>query len=218
MTTSWKCAECGFVNFTSETNCKRCGAAAATAGVEAPPPPTGIVLEDGYVLPPPPAIGGIWRDKSTLVMTKDASLPDRCVKCNAPANGLRLKRRLAWHYPVLYLVIFFAVLIYVILAAILSKRATVYLGLCNQHLQRRRKQKAIGWLLLTIGVVVPILAIAYDYPVLALLGFATLIFAAVWLIFVSRVVAVRKIDDHLVWLNGINSDYLAQLPAWQNQV
>jgi len=175
-------------------------------------------LEDGYVLPLPPAIGGIWRDKSTLVMTKDASLPDRCVKCNAPANGVRLKRKLAWHSPVLYLVIFFALLIYVILAAILSKRATVYIGLCNQHFQRRRKQKVIGWLLLAIGVVVPILAIAYDYPILGLLGFAVFLFAVVWLVVVSRVVVVKKIDDQLVWLNGINSNYLAQFPAWQNQI
>jgi len=216
--TSWKCAACGLVNLGSENNCKRCGAAAATTGVEAPPPPTGIVLEDGYVLPLPPAIGGIWRDKSTLVMTKDASLPDRCVKCNAPANGVRLKRMLAWHSPVLYLVIFFAVLIYVILAAILSKRATVYIGLCNQHFQRRRKQKVIGWLLLAIGVVVPILAIAYDYPILGLLGFAVFLFAVIWLVVVSRVVVVKKIDDQLVWLNGINSNYLAQFPAWQNQI
>ena len=216
--TSWKCAACGLVNLASENNCKRCGAAAATTGVEAPPPPTGIVLEDGYVLPPPPTIGGIWRDKSTLVMTKDASLPDRCVKCNAPANGVRLKRMLAWHSPVLYLVIFFAVLIYVILAAILSKRATVYIGLCNQHFQRRRKQKVIGWLLLTLGIVVPILAIAYDYPMLGLFGFAVFLFAVIWLVVVSRVVVVKKIDDQLVWLNGINSDYLAQFPAWQNQI
>ncbi len=216
--TSWKCAACGLVNLGSENNCKRCGAAAATTGVEAAPPPTGIVLEDGYVLPLPPAIGGIWRDKSTLVMTKDASLPDRCVKCNAPANGVRLKRKLAWHSPVLYLVIFFALLIYVILAAILSKRATVYIGLCNQHFQRRRKQKVIGWLLLAIGVVVPILAIAYDYPILGLLGFAVFLFAVVWLVVVSRVVVVKKIDDQLVWLNGINSNYLAQFPAWQNQI
>ena len=217
MTTSWKCAECGLVNFASENNCKRCGGA-VTAGVEAPPPPTGIVLEDGYILPPPPAIGGIWRDKSTLVMTKDASLPDRCVKCNAPANGVRLKRRLAWHSPVLYLLILLAVLIYVILAGMLSKRATVYLGLCNEHFQRRRKQKAIGWLLLAIGVVGPILAIAYDYPILGLLGFAVFLFAVIWLVVVSRVVVAKKIDDQLVWLNGINSNYLAQFPAWQNQI
>jgi hypothetical protein len=218
MMTSWKCAQCGLVNFASETNCKRCGAAAETAGVEASPLPTGIVLEDGYVLPPPPSIGGIWRDKATLVMTKDASLPDRCVKCNAPANGLRLKRRLAWHYPVLYLVALFAVLIYVILAAMLSKRATVFLGLCHTHFQRRRKQAAVGWLLLVAGLITAIAAIANDYPRLALLGFSALLFATFFLVFVSRIVAVKKIDDRLVWLNGINSDYLAQLPPWQENV
>jgi hypothetical protein len=218
MTTSWKCADCGLVNFASETNCKRCGAAAVTAGIEAPPPPTGIVLEDGYVLPPPPTIGGIWRDKSTLVMTKDASLPDRCVKCNAPARGLRLKRRLSWHYPVLYLLILVAVLIYVILAALLSKRATVYLGMCAEHFQRRRKKIFVGWLLLAMGVGSIIAGVGYDYPILALIGLASLLFAAFWLVFVSRVVAVKKIDDQLVWLNGINSDYLAQLPTWQDQV
>jgi hypothetical protein len=175
-------------------------------------------LEDGYVLPPPPAIGGIWRDKSTLIMTRDASLPDRCVKCNAPANGLRLKRRLAWHSPVLYLLILFATLIHVILAAMLSKRATVYLGLCGEHFQRQRQQKAVGLLLLAAGIITAIAAIAYDYPWFALLGFSTFLFAAFWLTFVSRVVAVKKIDDQLVWLNGINSDYLAQLRAWQGQV
>src|SRR5438105_3427660 len=173
MTTSWKCAECGLVNFASESNCKRCGVASVIAGVETPSPPRGIVLEDGYVLPPPPAIGGIWRDKSTLIMTKDASLPDRCVKCNAPANGLRLKRRLAWHSPVLYLLILFATLIYVMLAAMLSKRATVYLGLCCEHFQRRRQQKAVGLLLLAAGIITAIGAIAYDYPWFALLGLST---------------------------------------------
>src|SRR5262245_40589761 len=143
MTKSWKCPECGLVNFASDANCKRCGAIAVN--VPAQSPPVGIVLEDGYVLPPPPTANGIWRDKSTLVMTKDASLPDRCIKCNAPANGLRLTRKLAWHTPVLYLTILIAVLVYAILAAVLSKRAIVYLGMCRQHFERRRKQIVIGW-------------------------------------------------------------------------
>jgi hypothetical protein len=215
--TSWKCAECGLVNFASEPNCKRCGAAAAGAGVYSPPLPAGIVLEDGYVLPPPPAVGGVWCDKSTLVMTKEASLPDRCVKCNAPANGLRLKRRLSWHHPVLYLIIFFALLIYIILAAVLSKRATVYLGLCAEHFQRRRKQIAVGWLLLVTGIIGIIAAFGYDYPKFALLGFAVFLFAVVWLIVAARVITVKRIDDRLVWLRGVNSNYLSLLPPWQGQ-
>ena len=217
MPTSWKCAECGLVNFASEANCKRCGAAAAGADVYGPTPPAGIVLEDGYVLPPPPAVGGVWCDKSALVMTKDASLPDRCVKCNAPANGLQLKRRLSWHHPMLYLLIFVALLIYLILAVVLRKRATVYLGLCAEHFQRRRKLLAVGWILLAIGLISPVVAFANDYPALGLLGLLVLIISIIWQISVARVVTVKKIDDRLVWLGGINRNYLAQLPPWQNQ-
>lgn len=186
------------------------------SAVSAPSPPAGIVLEDGYVLPPPPS-GGVWRDKSTLVMTKEAALPDRCVKCNAPAKGLRLKRKFSWHHPILYLLVFGAALLYVIIAAVLSKRATVYLGLCNKHFQRRRKQLIVGWLVLLVGVITPILAIAYDYTILALFGVVSLISGVVWLVVVSRVVSVKRIDDRLVWLNGFNPNYLSQLPPWQAQ-
>jgi len=216
MTTSWRCAECGLVNFASSANCKRCGAAQSTAGVPAQPTPAGIVLEDGYVLPPPPS-GGVWRDNSTLVMVKEAPLPDRCVKCNAPANGVRLRRRLAWHSPVLYLLIFVALLIYAILAAVLSKRATIYIGLCAEHFQRRRKKIAVGWILLAGGLISIIVGFAYEYPIIGLLGFAVFLFALIWLIVISRVVTPKKIDDRLVWLNGINSAYLSQFPPWQGQ-
>jgi hypothetical protein len=206
--------ECGLVNFATSANCKRCGAAQSSAGVPAQPPPAGIVLEDGYVLPPPPT-GGVWRDKSTLVMVKEAPLPDRCVKCNAPANGVRLLRRLSWHHPLLYLAIFAAMLIYVILAAALSKRATIYVGMCSEHFQRRRKKILVSWILLLGGLVAAIAAFANDYAMVGLLGLAVFLFGLVLLIVVSRVVTPKKIDDRLVWLNGVNSAYLSQLPDWQ---
>ena len=103
MPASWKCSQCGLVNFASSESCKRCGVLGPIGQVQQPQAPAGIVLEDGYVMPPPPSFGGVWRDQSTLVMTKDATLPDYCVKCDAPANGFRLKRNLSWHEPALYL-------------------------------------------------------------------------------------------------------------------
>ena len=217
MEASWKCAECALVNFVSDSHCKRCGASAVNAAVPTQPTAVGIVLEDGYVLPPPPSTAGIWRDKSTLVMTKDAPLPDSCVKCNAPANGLRLKRKLAWHTPILYLAIFFAVLLYAILAAVLSKRATVYLGLCAEHLQRRRRRMAAGWLLVAVALMLFVGGIGYEYTDMILIGMALLLGAGLWLVIVARTVTVKKIDDRFVWLKGINSDYLAQFPVWHHQ-
>src|ERR1035438_9056155 len=46
---------------------------------------------------------GLWRKEKKLVTRSETPFPDRCVKCNAPANGFRLKRVLYWHHPAYYL-------------------------------------------------------------------------------------------------------------------
>ena len=220
MLQSWKCAECGLVNFASDLYCKRCKAAAPENLMQAPrpAPPAGIVLEDGYVLPPPPSMAGIWRDNKTLVMTKDALLPDQCVKCNAPAHGFKLKRKLSWHHPALYLILLLmAWLIYVIVAIAISKRATVYLGLCQEHYQKRRNMIIVGWVMFALGLIIPIVAFSNEYVGIGLVGMLLFLVSVFWLVFSMRVLNVKKIDDRLVWLNGADTNYLSQFPVWQNQ-
>ena len=209
MEASWKCPQCGLVNFAADASCKRCGALAQ------PPMPAsaGIVLEDGYVMPPPPVTGEIWRERSTLVMTKEATLPDRCVKCDAPANGFRLKRQLSWHHPALFLLLLIAWLIYLILAMVLRKKATVYLGLCQEHYQRRRKMLTVGFIILGVALISMIVALASEYPGFGLLGLLIVLATIIWLAFVARVVNVKKIDDRYVWLTGIHEKYLARFPS-----
>lgn len=217
MPESWKCPECGLVNFAADANCKRCHAVNSQVAVQ-PVTPAGIVLEDGYVLPPPPNTGGVWRDKDILVMTKDASLPDRCVKCNAPTHGFRLKRNLSWHPPVLALLIFVALLVYVLVAAFVSKRATVHIGVCAEHMQRRRNLLIIGWAMMAIGLITPVIAFANEYVGIALLGMVLVVVSAVWLVLVARVVKVKQIDDRYVWLKGIDPNYLSQFPSLQGVI
>lgn len=209
MPQSWKCPECGLVNFASGANCKRCGALIPQTATQ--PISPGIVLEDGYVLPPPP-VAGIWREGKTLVMDKNAMLPDYCVKCNGPANGLRVRKKLAWHHPVLYILIFGAALFYVILAAALSKRATVDLPVCENHKTRRRIFLIVGFVLLAFGVMLPILGFTSDYPEIGAFGLLLFLVAVCWLVFASRVVGVKKIDDRYAWLTGLNGDFLDHFP------
>ena len=209
MAQSWKCPECGLVNFASDANCKRCSALIPQAAAQ---PASGIVLEDGYVLPPPP-MAGIWRDGTTLVMDKNAMLPDNCVKCNAPANGSRVRKKLAWHHPLLYLLVFGAALFYVILAAALSKRATVEFPLCEEHKSRRRTFMTIGFVVMAIGLVLPFVGLAYEYPEIALFGVLLFLIAVFWLVFACRIVGVKKIDDRYAWLTGINREFLNHFPA-----
>jgi hypothetical protein len=178
----------------------------------------GIVLEDGYVLPPPPSVGmpgaGVWRNKSMLVMSKDAALPDRCVKCNEPAYGRRLKRKLTWHHPAIYILIFVALLIYLIIALILRKSAIVEIGVCEMHLAKRRRNILITWLLVLLGIVGFILGIGLADGTYALVGAFLLIAAIIYGLVVVKLVAPGKIDDKFVWLKGVNKAYLDELPQW----
>ena len=162
----------------------------------------------------PPATHGmpsVWRNRSTLVMTKQASLPGRCIKCNAYTDE-RLKRKLTWHHPALYLLIFVSILIYAIVAMIVRKTATIDVGLCAEHHAARKRNIAITWAfgLLSIGSLVAA-AMLEDFTfVVASIAFllATIVYGIVTL----RIVAPTKIDDHYVWLTGANADYLQEFP------
>jgi hypothetical protein len=158
----------------------------------APAAPVGIVLEDGYVMPPP---------------------PDHCVKCDAPANGFRLKKKLSWHHPALFLLLLLATILYLVLAMIFRKQATVYLALCEEHYRRRQKLLAAGWIMFAIGLIAPVVGFSTECPGIALLGILLLFISIIWLAIVARIVTVKKIDDQFVWLTGLNDSYLTRFPS-----
>lgn len=153
----------------------------------------------------------IWRNKSVLVMAKQAPLPERCVKCNAPTQRT-LKRNLRWHHPALYLAIFGGVLIYFILSLVLSKSATIRVGLCETHVAARRRDILITWALILLSFGSFYFAATTEEMILLFVGVVVLLGAAIYGIVRARVVAPQKIDDHYVWLTGVDTDYLQQFP------
>ncbi|AGA30262.1 hypothetical protein Sinac_6160 [Singulisphaera acidiphila DSM 18658] len=80
---------------------------------------------------------GCWRAGRFLVLTKKASLPDRCIKCNLPANHYRLTRKLYWHPPVWYLTLLISPLLYIIVGGFVRYSAKIKVGLCPRHRTRR---------------------------------------------------------------------------------
>lgn len=161
-----------------------------------------------------PSQGGVWRSDKTVVMTREALLPDRCVKCNASANGYRLKRKLRWHNPFLYILIISPV-IYIIVALIVSKTAEIQVGLCEAHRKRRRNVMIlatalfIGWPLgLILGAVL---------SSGALVGISFLLLIASLLVAASgpRVVTAEKIEDRHIRFRGSGRPFLESIPEWQ---
>jgi hypothetical protein len=155
---------------------------------------------------------GVWQQKGQLVMRKDATLPDRCIKCNSPANGKRLTKRYQWHNPIWYSLAICGALPYLIVALIVRKQVTLSLGLCEQHFAKRRTAILIGSLVTVLSFVVFIAGVGLKSPVVTLLGFPMFFFGLFYLVFSISPIAIQKMDDNYVWLKRINKDYLASLP------
>lgn len=202
------CANCGIPALPGATVCHHCQRPLRAAA-------PGIVLQDGYVLPPPPpsTSTGLWHKGSKLVMSKGMTLPDRCVKCNVQTNR-KVKRKLSWHHPALFLLIIFGAVIYIGVALALRQEAVVYLGVCDEHYSTWRRNILITCLLIVGSLASFFLALKYSEPILALLGLVLLFGGAIFGVIAAKLVTPAKIDKKLIWLKGINQDYLNSLPPW----
>jgi hypothetical protein len=173
-----------------------------------------MTSQGNYFPPPTHNVPTIWRKKSVLIMNKQTPLPGRCVKCNVPTQHT-LKRKLRWHHPALYLLIFVGILFYAILAMVLSKSATVYVGLCETHAGARKRDILITWMLVLVSFASFYFAVTSEAMSLFLAGVVLFLGAVIYGIVKTRVVTPRKIDDHYVYLTGLHANYLEQFPEWQ---
>ena len=93
-----------------------------------------------------------WRDGKKLVVRKGAELPDRCIKCNAPAGGYRYSRTLEWVKPIWLVTLFLGLLLFALVYLIVRKKGKITVGLCEVHRRRRTRAIAWGWLSALAGI------------------------------------------------------------------
>ncbi len=175
--------------------------------------------------PPKTAIGqtggtaDFWREGELLVMSIGAVLPDRCIKCNAPAHGVRWDKRLSWHPPLIALLVLINLLLYLIVAVIFTKRAQVSIGVCRKHLTRRRRLLATTWLLLLVSIAVFIGGVGLSFDrntetagiaVMILAGAALVTGLVIGLGFAPLVTPTEITKTH-VRLKRVHPGYLAML-------
>ncbi len=165
----------------------------------------------------PSAFGSLWRMNSRLVARTGTVFPDRCVKCNAPAGGSRLKRTLYWMHPAWLLLFFVSGLILIIVYYAIRKQAVVHIGLCDAHRERRKLGIIIGWSSFLLGILLFILAGVYSSGWCALAGIVLWIGGVITGVVMARLVTPTKIDKDYVWMTGAHRDFLAQLPEWQGK-
>jgi hypothetical protein len=154
----------------------------------------------------------VWREGKTVVSMHDASLPQRCVKCNAPAHQPTKVRAVYWVNPLLYLVLLVSPLILIIVYYVVRKKADVDPGLCEAHKKRRVYGIAGAWLSFLGGLALIGGGIASDSPGAALFGVLLLVVAIVLGMTFGRLIYVKKITKDEVRLGGFTAAYLDELP------
>lgn len=164
---------------------------------------------------------GLWRDGDILVMSKDAELPNQCLKCNGPTNGRRLKRQLSWHPQGYYLIVLFNLLVYILVAMVVRKTAKVLIPICELHRRRRIRAIALGWLLSLGGIAVIIGGATSGTArnetasgVILAIGFVMIVVGLVYGMAGSRVCTVHKIDKSFVYFRKVKPEFLNTLPDW----
>ncbi len=157
----------------------------------------------------------LWRQGRRLVTRSETPFPDRCVKCNAPANGFRLKRILYWAHPAYLLLLLCNILILLIVYLIVRKKAVLNIGLCEQHQTRRKTGLIVGWTGTLVGIVLLIGAAVIESGWMALTGVAVLLFSWIYGGVRASTVAITKMNkENVVWVRGVHPDFLNQLPEW----
>ena len=205
--------------------CKKCGApiqdgSLSPPRVVAPPaPPIAPTGTNPYAPPstPPGGIGnrlaeGVWRDGKIVVCSPNASFPDRCVKCNQPAAGYRLKRKLTWHPSGWYALILINVLVYAIVATIIQKKTLLHIGLCEAHRKRRVWLMGLGLALPLLGAVG--CSAAMENPNAIWIGIIGVISGCVALIVGTSVLAAKSIDERFARIRGAHQRFVESLPLF----
>ena len=165
--------------------------------------------------------GNAWRDGPFLVLPKKGTqLPDRCIVCNGPAEGRRLRLTVKDHRsPKADL----AEALGGPLAFFVAPRARLRPGLCQFHHEKEIKARHRSRLLFLLGAscliamfVQPGPFIQPQPPLWAIwfipLGPILIGVGLIYAILRRKLITARQIDGQFVWLENVHPDYLAEFP------
>jgi hypothetical protein len=151
-----------------------------------------------------------------MIVSRDAVFPPYCLKCGRPAGPDFLRRQFSWHQSWIYAFLLIAILVYAILAAVLSKRMTLRLPLCAVHLQKYKTLRIASAVLLLGGVAEIVDAAAVlprDYMAVGITaGALALVAGCVCLVLLNGLLRVHRMDDSFGYFSKACDGFLRRLP------
>jgi len=167
--------------------------------------------------------GSVWVDRKFVVTHDQVVLPPRCFKCNEPATGTPLRRKLYWNHPALLLLILVGILIrigillYIIVAIITRKRAKVDIQLCDRHRAVRRNFILLGWIGAFASMALFALGASVHQPIIYGIGVVTFFGCVIVGLRMAGTSRAKRIRKKTVWMTGAGKEFLASLPQWPGE-
>jgi hypothetical protein len=128
-----------------------------------------------------------------------------------------MRVRLSWHSPIAYLGLLGGLLPYIILALMMTKRLEARIGICEYHVQSRRRIILLGTIGFILGIVLVGLAFAGKSPNgwLFFGGIAVVLFSLIGGMLRSRVVWPVRIERDVAWVKGACHEYMDRIPEFE---
>lgn len=170
---------------------------------------------------------GLWRNGDVMIMHKLAPLPPICLKSNEPATTW-LTRKLQWQPQWVFVLLLVNLIIFAIVALILTKRATISIGLTDEWAAKRKQRLFLAWSvgLAALGVIVVgfiFLALEGTLPddiriplflVCLIGGLMAGVGALIGGSMGCRLIYPQKMTDTHIWIKGVHPSFLDRLPIW----
>lgn len=137
---------------------------------------------------------------NTLVVSKGATLPSRCLFDGSPVSVSPTTKTLTWVPPWLAVLVLLSPIIYVIAFVIAKKSGSLsyYIG------EEGKKRRSSGIVMMVLSVVALVFLIAVgvaaDAPILALLGLLVFLILLIAGALRAKVFTIEKIDEHYVYI------------------
>ena len=151
----------------------------------------------------------IRRQGKLIVVKRDVPLPERCVKCNRDATGIRLSPRL-FHYQwwltlsvIVLLLLFWPLAL--IVALVGRKSARVEFSLCGIHQRQRQVMTGVTLVFLSLSVLVPWIGFSttlIDHNVTIVLGLVALLIGLVAASVRGQPLRITRFIDDRLHLRG----------------
>gem|GEM_PF-1092270 len=135
----------------------------------------------------------VWRDRKTVVVGARATMPDRCVKCNAPAEGIRISCSVSWKWGNLN-----------------QPQTSIEIGLCEAHRRRGSVHARVGLLLIIAIILITISRSSQSNRGFYAMGLLLLFAGLQWAIPSVRFLAANR-DWHWIYLKGAGREFLESL-------